>query len=70
MGAQVNLSGISTTTSAGIWDGYSDQLEEDQYILGKRAFSNLRRFHGWTEEGDTADSKQVSWKCVVDSTRP
>jgi len=34
--------------------------------LGKRAFSNIRRFHGWTKEGDTAI---VGWKCTEDSTK-
>ena len=67
VGAQVNLSGVSTTTSAGIWDGYSDQLEDDIYTLGKRAFSNERRFHGWIKEDD---KDPVTWKCVEDSTRP
>ena len=38
VGAQGELSGVPTTTSAGIWDGYSDELQNDQYILGKRAF--------------------------------
>ena len=70
VGAQVNLSGVPTTTSAGIWDGYSDELQKDQYILGKRAFSNIRRFHGWVEDGDVASSKQVTWNCTIDSTRP
>ena len=66
VGAQVNLSGVPTTTSAGIWDGYSDHLEEDQYILGKREFSNERRFHGWITD---SDKTPVSWKCTDDSTR-
>ena len=66
VGAQVNLTGVPTTTSAGIWDGYSDQLEDDIYTLGKRAFSNERRFHGWIKEDDKTP---VIWKCVVDSTR-
>ena len=67
MGAQVNLSGVPTTTSAGIWDGYSDQLEDDIYTLGKRAFSNERRFHGWIKDDD---KDPVTWKCIEDSTRP
>ena len=65
VGAQV-LTGVPTTTSAGIWDGYSDELQKDIYKLGKRAFSNIRRFHGWTKEGDTAI---VGWKCTEDSTK-
>ena len=69
VGKQV-LTGDATTTIAGIWDGYSDELEGTAYILGKRAFSSIRRFHGWTQDGDTASSKEVSWKCLVDSTRP
>ena len=70
VGAQVNLSGVPTTTSAGIWDGYSDEMQKDIYKLGKRAFSNIRRFHGWTKEGDVAPAQEVTWKCVEDSTRP
>ena len=66
VGAQGELTGVPTTTSAGIWDGYSDQLEDDIYTLGKRAFSNERRFHGWIKEDDKTP---VIWKCVVDSTR-
>ena len=69
VGAQV-LTGTKTTETAGIWDGYSDELQKDIYKLGKRAFSNIRRFHGWIEEGDVADSKQVTWNCTIDSTRP
>ena len=66
VGAQV-LTGVPTTTSAGIWDGYSDELENDIYILGKRAFSNERRFLGWI---DDSDKTAVTWKCIEDSTRP
>jgi len=65
VGAQV-LTGTKTTETAGIWDGYSDELQKDIYKLGKRAFSNIRRFHGWTKEGDTAI---VSWKCTIASTK-
>jgi len=65
VGAQV-LTGVPTTTSAGIWDGYSDELENDIYILGKRAFSNIRRFHGWTKEGDTTS---VTWNCTSGSSK-
>ena len=65
VGAQV-LTGVPTTTSAGIWDGYSDEMQKDIYKLGKRAFSNIRRFHGWTKEGDTAI---VGWKCTEASTK-
>ena len=67
VGAQGELTGVPTTTSAGIWDGYSDQLEDDIYTLGKRAFSNERRFHGWIKDDD---KDPVTWKCVEDSTRP
>ena len=70
VGAQVNLSGIPTTTSAGIWDGYSDELQKDLYILGNRSLSTIRRFHGWTIDGDEASSKKVTWNCTIDSTRP
>ena len=66
VGAQVNLSGVPTTTSAGIWDGYSDELEDTIYILGKRAFSNERRFHGWI---NAEDKTAVEWNCTIDSTR-
>ena len=66
VGAQVNLSGVPTTTSAGIWDGYSDELQNDQYILGKRAFSEERRFHGWIKSDD---KDPVIWNCTIDSTR-
>ena len=66
VGAQVNLSGVPTTTSAGIWSGYADELENDIYVLGKRAFSNERRFHGWITD---SDKTPVSWKCTADSTR-
>ena len=52
--------------TAGIWDGYSDQLEDDIYTLGKRAFSNERRFHGWITENDKT---AVTWKCTDGSTR-
>ena len=69
VGKQV-LTGNKTTETAGIWDGYSDELEKDLYILGKRSFSTLRRFHGWIEDGDEAGSKKVTWKCTIDSTRP
>ena len=69
VGKQV-LTGNTTTETAGIWDGYSDELEKDLYILGKRSFSTLRRFHGWTKDGDEPGSKKVSWKCTIDSTRP
>jgi len=65
VGAQV-LTGVPTTTSAGIWDGYSDEMQKDIYTLGKRAFSNIRRFHGWTKEGDTAT---VTWNCTIASTK-
>ena len=65
VGKQV-LTGIPTTTSAGIWDGYSDELQKDQYILGKRAFSNERRFHGWVSD---TDKTPVTWNCKIDSTR-
>ena len=65
VGAQV-LTGTKTTDTAGIWDGYSDELQDGKYTLGKRAFSNIRRFHGWTKEGDTAI---VSWKCTIASTK-
>ena len=47
-----------TTETAGIWDGYSDHLEEDEFILGKRAFSNERRFHGWIKDDD---KDPVTW---------
>ena len=66
VGAQI-LTGVPTTTSAGIWDGYSDELQKDIYTLGKRAFSNERRFHGWIKDDD---KDPVTWKCVEDSTRP
>ena len=52
--------------TAGIWDGYSDQLEDDIYVLGKRALSSERRFHGWI---DFEDKTPVEWKCIEDSTR-
>ena len=58
---------LPTTTSAGIWDGYSDELEDTIYILGKRAFSNERRFHGWV---NAEDKIAVEWNCTIDSTRP
>ena len=65
VGKQV-WTGYQTTTTAGIWDGYSDQLEDDIYVLGKRALSSERRFHGWiTSEDKTA----VKWNCTIDSTR-
>ena len=66
VGAQGELSGVPTTTSAGIWDGYSDELQNDQYILGKRAFSEERRFHGWIKSDD---KDPVIWNCTIDSTR-
>ena len=57
--------------TAGIWDGYSDQLEtKDQYVLGPRSLSTIRRFHGWMEDGDVASSKRVTWNCTIDSTKP
>jgi hypothetical protein len=56
----------TVTGTAGIWDGYSDELENDIYVLGKRAFSNERRFHGWITD---SDKTPVSWKCTDDSTR-
>ena len=65
--------GTKTTETAGIWDGYSDQLEDDIYTLGKRAFSNERRFHGWIKEDD---KDPVTWNCTSkpiifkDSKRP
>ena len=52
--------------TAGIWDGYSDQLEDDIYVLGKRALSSERRFHGWI---DFEDKTPVTWNCTIDSTR-
>jgi hypothetical protein len=77
VGAQGDWVGSSTSGdfgagsgTAGIWDGYSDQLEEDQYVLGPRSLSTIRRFHGWMEDGDVASSKGVTWKCTIDSTRP
>ena len=65
VGAQV-LTGTKTTETAGIWSGYADELENDIYVLGKRAFSNERRFHGWITD---SDKTPVSWKCTDDSTR-
>ena len=65
VGAQV-LTGTKTTETAGIWSGYADELENDIYVLGKRAFSNERRFHGWITD---SDKTPVSWKCTADSTR-
>ena len=65
VGAQV-LTGTKTTDTAGIWSGYADELENDIYILGKRAFSNIRRFHGWTKEGDTT---RVTWNCTTGSSK-
>ena len=65
VGAQV-LTGVPTTTSAGIWDGYSDELENDIYVLGKRAFSNERRYLGWVTD---SDKTAVTWNCTIDSTR-
>ena len=65
VGKQV-LTGVPTITSAGVWDGYSDHLEEDQYILGKRAFSEERRFHGWVKSDDKT---KITWKCTADSIR-
>ena len=65
VGAQV-LTGTKTTDTAGIWSGYADELENDIYILGKRAFSNIRRFHGWTKEGDTT---HVTWNCTTGSSK-
>ena len=56
----------TVTGTAGIWDGYSDELENDIYVLGKRAFSNIRRFHGWTKEGDTT---HVTWSCTSGSSK-
>jgi len=67
VGAQGTVSGVPTTTSAGIWDGYSDELQKDQYILGKRAFSEERRFHGWIKDDD---KDAVRWNCTTDSERP
>ena len=64
---QQTLTGTKTTDTAGIWDGYSDELQKDIYTLGKRAFSNERRFHGWIKDDD---KDPVTWKCVEDSTRP
>ena len=65
VGAQV-LTGTKTTETAGIWSGYADELENDIYVLGKRAFSNERRFHGWITD---SDKTAVIWKCTEDSTR-
>ena len=65
VGAQGDWVGTKTTDTAGKWDGYSDELESDAYILGPRSFSTERRYHGWTTSGDT----EVSWKCTEDSTR-
>ena len=55
------------TTGVGItdpWDGYKDQVEELE-PLGKRLFSEERRFLGWTTSGDTP----VVWNCISDSTK-
>ena len=65
VGAQV-LTGTKTTETAGIWSGYADELENDIYVLGKRAFSNERRYHGWITD---SDKTAVTWKCTEDSTR-
>ena len=65
VGKQV-WTGYKTTTTAGIWDGYSDQLEDDIYVLGKRALSSERRFHGWI---NFEDKTAVKWNCTIDSTR-
>ena len=46
------------------WDGYKDQVEELE-PLGKRLFSEERRFLGWTVSGDTP----VAWNCLSDSTK-
>ena len=59
--------GTKTTETAGIWDGYSDELQKDIYTLGKRAFSNERRFHGWIKDDD---KDAVRWNCTTDSERP
>ena len=63
---QQTLTGTKTTETAGIWDGYSDELQDGKYTLGKRAFSNIRRFHGWTKEGDTTS---VTWNCTSGSSK-
>ena len=55
------------TTGVGItekWDGYQDEVEELE-PLGKRSFSEERRFLGWTVSGDTP----VIWNCTIDSTK-
>jgi len=69
VGAQV-LTGSLTTETAGDWSGYKEGPLSDTYVLGPKSLSTLRRFHGWTEDGDVASSKEVSWNCTTDSTRP
>ena len=66
VGAQGDWVGTKTTDTAGKWDGYSDELESTAYILGKRSFSTIRRYHGWVAEGDDT---AVAWNCTIDSTR-
>ena len=69
VGAQV-LTGPVTTETAGDWSGYKEGPQSDTYVLGPKSLSTIRRFHGWIEDGDIAASKQVAWKCTIDSTRP
>jgi len=66
VGAQGDWVGTKTTDTAGKWDGYADELESTAYILGKRSFSTIRRYHGWVAEGDDT---AVTWICLQDSTR-
>ena len=69
VGAQV-LTGPLTTETAGDWSGYKDGPQSDTYVLVPKYLSTIRSFHGWVEDGDVADSKQVAWNCTIDSTRP
>ena len=69
VGAQV-WSGPKTTETAGDWSGYADGPQSDTFVLGPKSLSTIRRFHGWVEDGDIAASKQVTWNCTIDSTRP
>jgi len=74
VGKQV-WTGSHTTETAGDWSGYTEKPDEEgptakKYVLGPQSLSTIRRFHGWGEDGDTTDTKQVTWKCTEPSTQP
>ena len=63
----VDSGGGEYTTPWGItepWSGYKDEIENLE-PLGKRAFSEERRFLGWTASGDLP----VTWNFTIDSTK-